>query len=74
MASYYAWRGDLVYGIYQRMGGSRRRDEASKLFDQEADISHYKHMVGGWMKALLEAEGKTPNAMVLTASNIRSGG
>ena len=47
------------------MGGSRHRDEVSKLFDQEADISDYKRMVGAWMKALLEAEGKTPGAMVL---------
>ena len=32
MAFYYAWRGDLVYGIYRRMGGSRSRAEVSKLF------------------------------------------
>ena len=57
MAFYYVWRGDLVYGIYQRMGGSRSRAEVSELFDQETDV--YKTMVGGWMKTLLEAEGKT---------------
>ena len=65
MACYYAWRGDLVYGIYKRMGGSRSRDEVSELFDQEMDLPEYKAMVGGWMKKLLEDEGRTPGAMVL---------
>ena len=58
MAFYYAWRGDLVYGIYQRMGGSRSRAEVSELFDQETDILDYKYMVGGWMEKLLEEEGE----------------
>ena len=65
MAFYYAWRGDLVYGIYQRMGGSRSRAEVSELFDQETDILDYKDMVGGWMEKLLEEEGQSPNTAVL---------
>ena len=63
--AFYAWRGDLVYGIYQRMGGSRSRAELSELLDQETDVSDYKDMVGGWMEKLLEEEGQTPNAAVL---------
>ena len=65
MAFYYAWRGDLVYGIYQRMGGSRSRAELSEPLDQETDVLDYKDMVGGWMEKLLEEEGQTPNAAVL---------
>ena len=65
MAYYYAWRGDLVYGIYRRMGGSRSRETVSGLFEQETDILDYKNMVGGWMKQLLEEEGQAPGAAVL---------